>query len=137
MWVTLVVFRNWISHSLLLLPSRGRFNINLQSGAAVDPRDDTPLHISIRPGDKKIVRNSFVGGAWQTEERDGKCSIGAGETFELQIKVKESSYTLKVDGKKFCKFKHRLPIDQIRFVHICGGGVIESITEEGGWWCLK
>lgn len=104
------------------------FNINLQSGAAVNPRDDTPLHISIRTGDKKIVRNSYVEGGWQAEERDGKCPIGAGETFELQIKAKESYYTLKVDGKKFCKFKHRLPIDQARFVHVGEGAVIESIT---------
>ncbi|XP_065073560.1 galectin-4-like [Ochlerotatus camptorhynchus] len=111
----------------------GMFTRLLQSGAAVNPRDDTPLHISIRPGDKIIVRNSFVGGAWQKEERDGKCSVGtSGESFELQIKVKESYYTLKVDGKKFCKFKHRLPIDQTRFIHVCEGGVIESITEEGG-----
>ncbi|EAT35863.1 AAEL012003-PA [Aedes aegypti] len=104
------------------------FNINLQSGAAVKPRDDTPLHISIRPGDKRIVRNSFVGGAWQQEERDGKCRIREGAKFRLEIKVKKSHYTLKMDGEKFAKFRHRLPIEQVRFVHVGEGAVIESIT---------
>ncbi|XP_062556162.1 32 kDa beta-galactoside-binding lectin lec-3-like [Armigeres subalbatus] len=104
------------------------FNINLQSGAAVNPRDDTPLHISIRLGDKRIVRNSFVDGAWQKEERDGKCRITVGENFQLQIEVKKSHFKLRIDGKKFCKFKHRLSVDQVRFVHIGNGAVIESIT---------
>ncbi|XP_055625550.1 galectin-4-like [Toxorhynchites rutilus septentrionalis] len=105
------------------------FNINLQTGAAVDPRDDAPLHISIRPGDRRIIRTSYEGGAWQNEERDGRCPISIGTPFDMEIKVKDSYYSIIINGNKFCKFNHRLPVESVRFIHIGLGGVIESISE--------
>ncbi|XP_058463804.1 32 kDa beta-galactoside-binding lectin lec-3-like [Malaya genurostris] len=104
------------------------FNINIQSGAAINPRDDTPLHISIRPSDRKIIINTYQNGAWQKEE-NGKCHISKGDKFKMIIKVKKSHYTVKIDGKKICKFKHRLPVQQAKFIHVGMGGMIESITE--------
>ncbi|XP_058837251.1 32 kDa beta-galactoside-binding lectin lec-3-like [Topomyia yanbarensis] len=104
------------------------FNINIQSGAAITPRDDTPLHISIRPGARTVILNTYQNGAWQREE-DGRCRLSKGDTFKMLIKVKKSHYTVKIDGKKICKFKHRLPVEQAKFIHVGVGAVIESITE--------
>ncbi|XP_055527774.1 galectin-4-like [Wyeomyia smithii] len=100
------------------------FNINIQSGAAVKPRDDTLLHISLRPASKLIVFNTYISGEWQQEEQERKVRIAKSKPFEMLIKVKKSHYTIKIDGKKIYKFTHRLVI------HVGEGGVIESITEK-------
>ncbi|XP_053686040.1 galectin-4-like [Sabethes cyaneus] len=106
------------------------FNINIQSGAAVSPRDDTPLHISLRPTCRSVIFNSYVNGSWQQEDRDNKFRVAKSKRFEMLIKVKKSHYTIKIDGKKICKFKHRLPVNMAKFIHVGQGGVIESITEK-------
>lgn len=112
-----------------ILTPEGMFNVNVQSGGAVQPRDDTPLHISIRIADQVVVLNSFEGGAWQQEERHGGRPVREGEAFELTIKAKEGYFKVEINGKKVGKFEHRLPVEMARYVHVGEGAVIESITE--------
>uniref|UniRef100_A0A1Q3G4P1 Galectin n=1 Tax=Culex tarsalis TaxID=7177 RepID=A0A1Q3G4P1_CULTA len=112
-----------------ILSSDGMFNINVQSGGAVQPRDDTPLHISIRISDRVVVLNSFEGGTWQQEERHSGRPVREGETFDLLVKAKAGHFKIEINGKKLGKFEHRLPVETARFVHIGEGAMIESITE--------
>uniref|UniRef100_A0A1Q3G4M2 Galectin n=1 Tax=Culex tarsalis TaxID=7177 RepID=A0A1Q3G4M2_CULTA len=111
-----------------ILASDGMFNINVQSGGALQPRDDTPLHISIRISDRVVVLNSFEGGEWQREERHTARPVAEGETFDLTIKAKAGYFKIEINGKKLGKFEHRLPVELARYVHIGEGAVIESIT---------
>ena len=112
-----------------ILNSNGMFNINVQSGGAVKPRDDTPLHISIRIANRVVVLNSFEGGGWQQEERHSGRPVRERETFDLMIQAKVEYFNIEINGKKLGEFKHRLPVKMAQFVHIGEGAVIESITE--------
>lgn len=76
-----------------------RFNIHLQSGASVKPRDNCPLHISVRPNDCTIVRNHLENQFWGVEERYGSCPISAGQSFEILILSEATAY--KVNRKLF------------------------------------
>uniref|UniRef100_A0A182PNX8 Galectin n=1 Tax=Anopheles epiroticus TaxID=199890 RepID=A0A182PNX8_9DIPT len=106
-----------------------RFNINLQYGPEVSPRDDTALHLSIRPGEGRIVRNTYVGQCWQEEERTGDCPIGVGELFTLEIRVKDTHFSIRFNGEKFCSFSHRMSCEMVNFIHLGTGATIESVQE--------
>ncbi|XP_055598139.1 galectin-6-like [Uranotaenia lowii] len=106
----------------------GMFNINLQTGAAIAPRDDAPLHISIRPAQRVMVRNNYRKGCWGPEERDGQCPLMAGDSFVLTISVKVNWFEIKVNDRFFCRFTHRFPASGIRFLHLEDGASIDYIT---------
>ncbi|XP_041772311.1 galectin-7-like [Anopheles merus] len=106
-----------------------RFNINLQYGPEVDPRDDTALHLSIRPGDRRIVRNTYVDQCWQDEERSGGCPISVGEPFTLEISVKDTHYSIRFNDEKYCTFSHRMPFEMVNFIHLGAGASIDSVLE--------
>ncbi|XP_052899363.1 32 kDa beta-galactoside-binding lectin lec-3-like [Anopheles moucheti] len=106
-----------------------RFNINLQYGPEVEPRDDTALHLSIRPRDRRIVRNTYVNQCWQDEERSGGCPIGVGEPFTLEIRVKETHYSIRFNEEKHCSFSHRMPYEMVNFIHLGTGAAIDSVLE--------
>ena len=61
------------------------FNINLQTGPNIKPRDDTALHISVRLKQGYIARNSYLGGNWGDEQGKGRLPIGQGQQFEIII----------------------------------------------------
>ncbi|XP_049289266.1 galectin-9-like isoform X1 [Anopheles funestus] len=107
-----------------------RCQIHIQAGAAVNPRDDVPLHISIRPNEHAIVRNSIQNKVVGPEERYGGCPIRYGESFDLLILAESSLYKLAINGVHFCTFAHRLPVHNARYISISGGGVIYSIVSE-------
>uniref|UniRef100_A0AAG5D347 Galectin n=1 Tax=Anopheles atroparvus TaxID=41427 RepID=A0AAG5D347_ANOAO len=107
----------------------GRFNVNLQLGPEVEPRDDTALHLSIRPSERRIVRNTYVDQCWQNEERSGGCPISVGEPFTLEIRVKDLHYSIWINDEKYCTFAHRLPIDMVNFIHLGTGATIDSVLE--------
>uniref|UniRef100_A0A182JZW7 Galectin n=1 Tax=Anopheles christyi TaxID=43041 RepID=A0A182JZW7_9DIPT len=106
-----------------------RFNINLQYGPEVDPRDDTALHLSIRPGDRRIVRNTYADQCWQDEERSGGCPINVGDPFTLEIRVKDTHYSIRFNDEKYCTFSHRMPCEMVNFIHLGAGASIDSVLE--------
>ncbi|EGK97239.1 AGAP013132-PA [Anopheles gambiae str. PEST] len=101
--------------SLRHLPCR--FNINLQVGPNVDPRDNSALHISIRPREGLIVRNTYQFQSWGVEERFGGCPVQKRSYFDVSITVKPDSYGIAVNGCHFCDFNHRMPYASVRFIH--------------------
>ncbi|XP_035899227.1 galectin-9 isoform X2 [Anopheles stephensi] len=107
-----------------------RCQIHLQAGAAVNPRDDVPLHISIRPNEHAIVRNSIQNQVVGAEERYGGCPIRYGESFDMLILAETLQYKIAINGVHFCTFAHRLPVHNARYISVSGGGVIYSIISE-------
>lgn len=107
-----------------------RCQINIQTGAAVNPRDDVTLHISIRPNEYAIVRNTLRNQVWGAEERHGGCPIHYGQQFDVLVLVEVNQYKIAINGIHFCVFSHRAPVHSARYVSISGGCVIHSITTE-------
>ncbi|XP_053676547.1 32 kDa beta-galactoside-binding lectin lec-3-like [Anopheles nili] len=106
-----------------------RFNVNLQYGPEDDPRDDTALHISLRPRDGRIVRNTYAEQCWQDEERSGGCPIGIDDPFTLEIRVKDTHYSVYINDIKYCTFTHRMSFEMVNFIHLGTGAVIDSVLE--------
>lgn len=75
----------------------GRFIINIQTGAALEPSDDKNLHLSIRPSERIIVRNHMANRNWGAEERNGGCPIVAGQSFEILILAETDSFKVSCD----------------------------------------
>uniref|UniRef100_A0A182VAF9 Galectin n=1 Tax=Anopheles merus TaxID=30066 RepID=A0A182VAF9_ANOME len=107
-----------------------RFNINLQVGPNVDPRDNSALHISIRPREGLIVRNTYQFQSWGVEERFGGCPVQKRSYFDVSITVKPDSYGIAVNGCHFCDFNHRMPYASVRFIHTGPGAQIDAIITE-------
>uniref|UniRef100_A0A2M4CI55 Galectin n=1 Tax=Anopheles darlingi TaxID=43151 RepID=A0A2M4CI55_ANODA len=107
-----------------------RCQIHLQTGAALNPRDDCPLHISIRPHEFVIGRNSIQRQVIGAEERHGGCPVRVGESFDLLILAEATQYKLAINGVHFCTFSHRLPLYNVKFISVSGGCVIYSIQSE-------
>lgn len=107
-----------------------RCQINLQSGAALKPRDDVMLHISVRPQENAIIRNHLKSQVYGIEERHGGNPIQAHQSFELAITAEHSIFRIEVNGQHFCTFAHRLPVNLIRYVSISGTCTIAYITTD-------
>lgn len=107
-----------------------RCQINIQTGAALTPRDDVVFHLSIRPNESVIVRNTLQNQVWGAEERWGGCPIAYGQQFDLLVLAEVNQWKIAVNGNHLATFSHRLPVHSARYVSISGGCVIHSITTE-------
>lgn len=122
----MIRIRGHIAHTV------SRFiQINVQTGPALRPSDDINLHLSIRLNDNVIVRNHMKNQYWGTEERIGGCPIVRGQFVEMLILAQSHSFKVAINGKHFCEFNHRLPLNLARFIYIDGEMTIESITMGG------
>lgn len=105
--------------------------ISLQSGAALQPRDDVMLHLSIRPQENAIVRNHFKNQVWGAEERHGGSPVQPHQSFEVSIVAEHSQYRISINGIHFCTFAHRLPLNLVQYVSISGTCSITHIITDG------
>lgn len=69
-----------------------RFNVNLQTGPNVSPRDDVSLHVSVRLLQGYIARNSMERGNWGAEQGEGQLPIFPGQKFEVIVLCEEKQY---------------------------------------------
>lgn len=68
-----------------------RFAVNFCCGG--DDDCDIAFHFNPRLAEKCSIRNSFVGGDWQAEERDQPCfPFEKKETFEIAINIKADRF---------------------------------------------
>lgn len=105
--------------------------IDVQTGPALGPSDDINLHLSIRPEQNVIVRNHLKNQYWGVEERTGGCPIVRGQYLEMLILAQSNCFKVAINGKHFCEFNHRLPLNAAQFIHIAGEMTVESITLDG------
>ncbi|GAB0089503.1 Galectin [Sergentomyia squamirostris] len=108
-----------------------RFQINIQTGPALRPRDDVGIHLSVRPHDHTVVRNTMVNNIWQTEERHGGCPLRPGQSFDILILAEYSCYKVAINGAHFCAFNHRMSLARMQYISIDGEVTVQSITQEG------
>ncbi|XP_053728861.1 galectin-4-like isoform X1 [Synchiropus splendidus] len=108
-----------------------RFFVNLLCGESES--SDVALHINPRfDGWDKVVFNSRTDGSWQSEDKIRKMPFSKGEKFELTIHVEPDEFQIKVNGKHFHDFKHRVPVSSVRAMHISGDVSVETINVLGG-----
>ena len=93
--------------------------INIQDSPSVTNNEKVILHISIRLDEDEIVRNHF-NTKWGHEERHGNNPIEANKTFEVLILAEPALYKIAVNGKHFCTFNHRMPLEMGKFFVING-----------------
>lgn len=105
-----------------MLPANGgKFAISLQNTKETD-KSLVPMHMSVRPSELAIVRNSRKTTGWMDEEeRNGGMPIVVGKNFRMTVEADAAGYNLWIDGKLFSNFKHRMGMDTIKYLCIEGG----------------
>ncbi|XP_023817069.1 galectin-4 isoform X2 [Oryzias latipes] len=108
-----------------------RFHVNLRCNESAS--GDIALHFNPRfDGLDKVVFNSYRNGSWESEEKVRSMPFTAGQAFETVIGVGAQGYEVKVNGKDFHTFKHRLPVQEVRGIQVEGDVSVQSITVIGG-----
>ncbi|XP_027015061.2 galectin-4-like isoform X2 [Tachysurus fulvidraco] len=108
-----------------------RFHVNLQCGEF----DGCDIAFHFNPRFDlwdKVIFNTFQNGAWEGEEKVKKMPFRKGEHFELVIVVNSEGYQVKVNGKEFHLFQHRMPLDRVCAIEIGGDVSIDTINLIGG-----
>lgn len=90
---------------------------------------DVIFHMSIRPNENAIVRNTFHNGRWGPEERDGPC-VRENETFEIMISADREFFKLALNGQYLGNYRYRLPLHLIEYVKVSGMCSIDHILIE-------
>ncbi|XP_024117948.2 galectin-4-like, partial [Oryzias melastigma] len=107
-----------------------RFHINLRCSESES--GDIALHFNPRfDGWDKVVFNAFKDGSWESEEKIRRMPFTEGHAFETLIGIGAEGYEVKVNGKEFHTFKHRLPVQQVRAIQVEGDVSIQSIIVIG------
>lgn len=102
--------------------------MNLQSGAALQPRDDVMFSLEVRPQENVIIRNHCKNLVFGSEERHGGMPIQAHQSFEIAITADPTQYRVVINNQHFCTFAYRLPLSLVRFVSVSGTCTISYIT---------
>ncbi|CAL8283953.1 unnamed protein product [Lota lota] len=101
----------------------GRFSVNFMKGS------DLVFHFNPRMPEQTIVRNSYLGGSWGTEECDGGFPFAPGRQFELKILVEVDSFKVAVDSTHVLEFQHRMGgLEEVTLVQISGDLQLSSAT---------
>ncbi|KAM4566985.1 galectin-4-like [Odontesthes bonariensis] len=108
-----------------------RFFINLLCGESES--SDIALHFNPRfDGRDKVVLNSRQSGSWGSEEKIRSMPFSKGKAFEMVIIVTSEGLKIKVNGKDFFMFPHRIPVELVRAMNIGGDVCIKTINVIGG-----
>ncbi|CDH93194.1 Galectin [Caenorhabditis elegans] len=85
------------------VPGTGRWTINLvQAGVRL-------FHLSSEPSKGLVVRNRFLNGAWQVEEKWGGNPFPVSTPFNVTLINQPSHIEIHVNGVFFVNFNHRTP----------------------------
>ncbi|KAL7852415.1 hypothetical protein SRHO_G00182000 [Serrasalmus rhombeus] len=94
------------------------FTINLKTGQS--DRDDIAFHFNSRVGTPSVVCNTFRNGQWQNQEVTSGGPFVKGGAFDLFMVVKPEGYEVIVNGYVFCMYWHRMPVESVSVLNICG-----------------
>ncbi|XP_058020226.1 galectin-9B-like [Ahaetulla prasina] len=114
-----------------VLKSCRRFRVDFQCGNCQMPRSDVAFHFNVRFDQNCIVCNSHEKGCWQQKERKHDMVFRKGHPFEIWFLVNLTSYVVHVDGKKYLKFKHRIPLSRVDNIGISGELYVDSVSFQG------
>lgn len=99
------------------------FVINLASGKVGE--FDIPFHLSVQFHSEFITRNSLIEQAWGDDEIEENLfsspnPIMCGWDFKVYILVGDERFHVAINDQPFCTYNYRLPIENIRAIHILG-----------------
>ncbi|KAJ6663867.1 hypothetical protein lerEdw1_009948 [Lerista edwardsae] len=107
-----------------------RFMVNFACGSHNGA--DVALHFNPRfDGKDKVVLNTFQGGKWGKEDHHSM-PLKKGQHFEVVFIVTGDRYQIRVDGKPFCDYVHRIPPERVVEVKADGDLQLQSMTLLGG-----
>ncbi|KAF5896901.1 uncharacterized protein DAT39_013384, partial [Clarias magur] len=124
----------------VILPDADRFVINFKSGNRAN--SNIAFHYNPRLNDRTAL-NTFKDRSWGTEEFISSVPFTKGGAFIILVAVTSAGYEVFVNGVKHCTFQHRLPLEEVYFVNICGKvaiynwGFIENGTTSSAFTSLK
>ncbi|CAD7088620.1 unnamed protein product [Hermetia illucens] len=107
-----------------------RFTVDLQCGDTY-MQHDIALHLSVRPTEGVLVRNSYEFNAWGAEERIRACPIYFAQPFDLEIHIEYTRYSIKVNGQHYCDFNHRFSLSRVTHIRIGGDTILYYVGTEG------
>ncbi|KAM9570950.1 galectin-8-like [Salvelinus alpinus] len=98
-----------------------RFQMDLSCGSSTKPRADIAFHFNPRfKGSPCVVCNSLVQESWGREETLQQLPYRQGAAFETIILVHDDVFKVAVNGSHLLEYKHRIPLDRIDTLSICG-----------------
>uniref|UniRef100_A0A8C6Y2B3 Galectin n=1 Tax=Naja naja TaxID=35670 RepID=A0A8C6Y2B3_NAJNA len=109
-------------HSLLALMI---FHVNLKNILL----GNIALHVNPRFKERALVRNSFINGAWGSEERNiAFLPFCPGQAFQVRgITYLENCYQMLVNGQLKFEYIHRIPPSQVDQLEIAGDVTLSCV----------
>ncbi|KAF5909296.1 verrucotoxin subunit beta-like, partial [Clarias magur] len=106
------------------------FAFNLITGLMAN--DDIAFHFNHRTNGT-VVQNCCRNGWWKNEERISGCSLSSASAFDIFIVTKTEGYEVFVNGQSLSLFKHRLPMEEVATLQICGNVGMNVIAIIENW----
>ncbi|KAL6481730.1 hypothetical protein MHYP_G00098100 [Metynnis hypsauchen] len=83
--------------------------------------DDVAFHFNPRFHEtRSVVRDSFRNGRWENPEETPECPFSTGGAFDICMAINPEGYKVIVNGHRFCAFSHRIPLEKVSVLNICG-----------------
>ncbi|XP_063794662.1 uncharacterized protein LOC134949898 [Pseudophryne corroboree] len=111
------------------IPQGGkRFHINFNTSSG-----DTALHFNVRINENVVVRNSKLGGAWGSEERQTSFNpFVQGQYFDVSVRSGNGRFKIFVNGQPFCEYVHRFQnLPFINTLEVAGDVVLSLVQGRG------
>lgn len=101
-------------------PNAIRFSVNLSCGS--EPSADIALHVNPRFDERRLVRNARLAGVWGQEESSAswRFPMGRQQPFVLLIYATADVYYIAINGRHYCTYSHRIPLQKVQVVNIQG-----------------
>lgn len=111
------------------------FYINLQAGDSIWPHPTIAFHLNPRfaniGGKHMIVRNSWLDGKWDREERgEIHTDFMPSRSFHMTIECGDISYNVFLNEKFIAEFRFRVKPDIVDTVYIQGDITLKHISHE-------
>ncbi|XP_053097441.1 cytolytic toxin-alpha-like [Pangasianodon hypophthalmus] len=95
-------------------------------------RDDIAFHLMLVPN-FSFECNMYQDAKWGDAEIYPGCSLSKGSHFVLFIVISKEAYEVYLDGRRYCLFKHRIPVDKVKVLQAKGNVIINSVGVVSNW----
>nr|CAD7459127.1 unnamed protein product [Timema tahoe] len=110
-----------------IFPDAVRMSLNLVCGSQMD--SDLALHLNPRFDQNYVVRNCRIASHWGQEEAAAhrKNPLHRGKTFALTVFVAEEQFLVSVDGRHFCGYTFRVPLQRVVMLAVHGDLSVSTV----------
>ena len=85
------------------------------------------MQLSVRFGEKSVVRNSKINEKWGEDEKDGGMPFSPGQPFVVTVVAQADSFEVGVNGNHFTNYKYRVPPITEASITVAGLPLIQKI----------